>query len=164
MACNNRPSTGDEATARAEMQAKEKTIMDKATLFLDDFLNKKDGSQLDSLVTDDYARYMNGIKVASNPGELNASMNVFFTGFPDFQITNPYRYLKDNRVFVHWVFTGTNTGEFAEVPATGKKVKVMGLSQLYFNEDGKMYREDVYYNELDLLQQLGYTLNPPVVE
>ena len=26
------------------------------------------------------------------------------------------------------------------------------------------YEEDVFYNELDLLQQLGFTLKPPIVE
>ena len=63
-----------------------------------------------------------------------------------------------------WHSTGTNTGRFGELPATGKKVKIEGLSHLYFNEDGKMYQEDVFYNELNLLQQLGYSLNPPIVE
>ena len=43
----------------------------------------------------------------------------------------------------------------------GKKVKINGLSHLYFDDAGKLYREDVYFNELDLLQQLGYSLQPP---
>ncbi|MGB5822322.1 MAG: ester cyclase [Saonia sp.] len=164
IACNTRPSKGADIAAITEIQAKEKAIMDKVTVFLDDFHNKRDSSQLDRLLTEDYVRYMNGIKVASGPSELYANMNVFLTGFPDFHITDAHRYIRENQVFVHWAFTGTNTGVFAEVSATGKKASITGLSRLYFNEDGKMYREDVYYNELDLLQQLGYTLKPPVVE
>ena len=72
--------------------------------------------------------------------------------------------IKDRHLFAHWTFTGTNTGIFGEFPATGKKAKVSGMSLLSFDEEGKLYREEVYYNELDLLQQLGYTLVPPALE
>jgi len=65
----------------------------------------------------------------------------------------------DNTQFTHWEMTGTNTGEFAGSPATGKKVKITGLSRIHFNGDGKVDEENVFYNELDLMKQLGKTLN-----
>ena len=73
-------------------------------------------------------------------------------------------FIKDSVVFTHWEVDGPNTGIFAEAPATGKKIKISGLSLIYFNKEGKIYKENVCYNELDLLQQLGYTLVPPVLK
>jgi predicted ester cyclase len=62
---------------------------------------------------------------------------------------------------VHWIFTGTHTGLFADVIATGKKVRINGFSHFYFNKDGQIYQEDIFYNELEFLQQLGYSLEAP---
>ena len=91
-------------------------------------------------------------------------MNVYFTAFPDLEVSLEETEIKGNKAFLQWQSTGTNTGIFGEMAATGKKVKINGLSHLYFDDTGKLYREDVYYNELDLLQQLGYTLTPPNLE
>jgi len=33
-----------------------------------------------------------------------------------------------------------------------------------FDGEGKIAVEQVYYNELSLMQQLGHTLSPPVLE
>jgi len=91
-------------------------------------------------------------------------MNIYFIGFPDATVTVSEISTVDNLLFTRWNFSGTNTGVFGDFPATGKKVDVSGCSTLKFNNEGKIASEDVYYNELELLQQLGYTLNPPVLE
>jgi len=142
----------------------EDIIKVKIKTFVASYLNKKDETVLADILTQNYVRHINGVTVASNSEELKAAMNIFFIGFADLQITNESSYVKDNEAFVHFTFTGTNTGVFAEAAATGKKVKVTGLSHLYFNDEGKMYQEDIYYNELDFLQQLGYTLSPPIIK
>jgi len=160
VSCNNTPQTDK----NSENQAKERMIERKIATFIDSYLNKKDETVLDNIITENYVRRVNGITVASNLEELKAAMNIFYKGFPDLQITNESSYIKNGDVFVHFTFKGTNTGLFAEAAATSKKVKITGLSHLYFNDEGKMYQEDVYYNELDFLQQLGYSLIPPNIE
>lgn len=125
------------------------------------YLNPKGEKEIDSLVTEDYLRNMNGIPVVTNKTELKARINLYGTGFPDYAITLGNSLVCDNQGYVDWIFTGTNTGEFAEVMATGKKVKIKGFSHLYFNAEGRIYREDIFYNELELLQQLGYSLETP---
>ena len=55
--------------------------------------------------------------------------------------------------------TGTNDGEFAGSPATGKKVDVNGLTRLHFNEEGKMDMEHIHFDQLQLMEQLGKSLN-----
>jgi len=128
------------------------------------YQNAKDKTNLNTIIAERFTRNMNGIQMVSNRNEHKASLQVFMVGFPDMIVTYPNKYIKDNEAFIHWIFTGTNTGVFGDVSATGKKVKIEGISHLYFNEYGKLIQEDVYYNELDLLQQIGYTLNRPIVE
>lgn len=126
--------------------------------------NNRELEAIKSISTENFKRRVNNVYVANNQKEVEANIKVYFIGFPDLIITINNFYIKDNKTFLHWTFTGTNTGVFGETQATGKKVKVNGFSTIHYNESGKMFQEDVYYNELDLLQQLGYTISPPVVE
>ena len=126
--------------------------------------NKKELRKLELVMTENASRRVNNIIVAHNRKEVAANIAVFIGGFPDLLISISNLHLSDNYAFYNWTFTATNTGIFGEFPATGKKVKVNGMSKIVFNEDGKIIEEDVSYNELDLLQQLGYTLNPPNFE
>jgi steroid delta-isomerase-like uncharacterized protein len=140
------------------------TLANNLNVFIDSCWNDQNVSKLNELVDKNFVRMLNGINVAKNENEMAAHMNVFFTGFPDLKIQYSDAYIEGNNIFMNWECTGSNTGVFGEMPATGKKVKIQGLSHLYFTKEGKMYKEDVYYNELDLLQQLGYSLKSPVLE
>lgn len=128
------------------------------------YLSPLDEKEIDSLVTEDYLRNMNGIPVVTNKRELKAKFNLYGTGFPDYDIKLKNSLVCDNQGYVDWIFSGTNTGQFAEVMATGKKVKINGFSHLYFNEEGRIYREDIFYNELEFLQQMGYSLEAPILK
>ena len=144
------------------MSVEDKAINETIDSFIANFFNKQgsDSNIANELLADNYIRYLNDVKVASNPSELTEGMNVFFTGFPDFHIKLLHRSpVFNNTEFVHWELTGTNTGEFSGSPATGNKVKVTGLSRIHFNGEGKIDEENVFYNELDLMTQLGKTLN-----
>ncbi len=142
----------------------EKDYQSKIDTLIEISWNNKDLSKIKNIFADDFTRIVNNVKIASSPNELEANMHVFFTGFPDLIISINNSSIKNNQVYLNWTFSGTNTGEFGEVPATGKKVKVNGFSHIIFNKEGKILHEDVCYNELDFLQQLGYTLSPPIVE
>ncbi|MGB5385452.1 ester cyclase [Eudoraea sp.] len=139
-------------------------LSNSLSVFIDSCWNDQNVSKLNELVDKSFIRILNGINVAGNENEMAAHMNVYFTGFPDLKIQYSDAYIEGNNIFMNWECTGSNTGVFGEMPATGKKIKIQGLSHLYFTENGKLYKEDVYYNELDLLQQLGYTLTSPVLE
>ncbi len=132
--------------------------------FIENCWNKKDLSLIDSIFTENYTRKLNNVQIVSNPRELADNLHVFFTGFPDLSIAINSSIIKNNHGFLKWTLTGTNTGIFGEVQPTGKKVKVNGFSKIQFDENGKISHEDIYYNELDFLQQLGYTLIPPNTE
>jgi steroid delta-isomerase-like uncharacterized protein len=139
-------------------------LTNNLNVLIDSCWNDHNVSRLNKLLRKDFIRIQNGITVAGNENEMAAHMNVFFTGFPDLKIQYHDAHIQGNNIFMNWECTGSNTGIFGEMPATGKKIKIQGLSHLYFTEEGKLYKEDMYYNELDLLQQLGYTLTAPVLQ
>ena len=126
--------------------------------------NKKEITKLEMVMTEDASRRVNNITVANNRKEVAANIAVFISGFPDLNITMSNLHISNKYASYNWIFSGTNTGIFGEFPATGKKVKISGMSKVTFNEEGKIVLEDVSYNELDLLQQLGYSLDPPILE
>lgn len=133
-------------------------------ILIDSCWNAQKIEQLKIISDEQFNRTMNGIEMAENQEEIKAHMNVYFNGFPDLKLVMNEIHSTNDHAFIEWTFTGTNTGIFGESPATGKKVKILGFSSVLFNKEGKILREDVFYNELDLLQQLGYTMKLPVVE
>jgi len=144
------------------MPADEKAMMDKINIFVSEFLNKKDASVLPDILADNYVKTVSDEKVASGSQGLVENMNPLFAGFPDFKITLLHKSsFWENNVVLHWQLTGTNTGEFNGIPATGKKVKVTGMSHIGFNKEGKVAMEDVYYDNLSLMTQIGQTLSTP---
>lgn len=143
---------------------KEKIRMAHFKGFIENTWNHQNMETFRTFSTKDYVRYLNGEKVAKNQRETESTLNTFFIGFPDTEITLDRPICKENQLFVHWRLSGTNTGQFAEVPPTGKKINIYGFAAVLWDKEGKMVQEEVFYNELDLMEQLGYTLVPPDLE
>jgi len=83
--------------------------------------------------------------------------------YPDFNVTTDDLFVKDDLVVLRWTVKGTNTGPLGDQPATGKRVQFSGIN---INRviDGKIVEEWVYFNRADVLKQLGYTFNHPLIE
>lgn len=126
--------------------------------------NAEDMSSLDQILSNEYTRYLNGIQIVKGRQELKAYILNYQGAFPDLKVTLDRMVESGSQVVATWKFEGTNTGEYGEYPPTGKKTSVKGISLFSLDDEGKIDREDTYYNELYLLQQLGYSLNPPNLE
>lgn len=79
----------------------------------------------------------------------------FRKAFPDVKFTINDVIVSGNKAAVLNTFTGTNTGEFMGMPATNKKVSVMGIDYLYFNNDLKCTEHYGYQDDMGFMQQLG---------
>jgi len=156
LSCNTVPKKGDTLV--------ESSLKSNLSIYIDSCWNSKNLGMLNEIVSEDFVRNINGITIAKGTIELEAHINIFIKAFPNLEIKINESFIQENKIITTWTFTGTNTGEFTEYEATGKKTKVSGVSIIHYNNDGKMSREDTYYNELYLLQQLGYNLEPPVME
>jgi steroid delta-isomerase-like uncharacterized protein len=85
--------------------------------------------------------------------------------FPDMKMAFKETVLQGNKAATMWTLTGTQTSPMqtpiGALPATGKKVRITGLA-IDCMKDGKFEKEIVIYNVLDMMMQMGFTLNPPV--
>ncbi len=132
--------------------------------FLDKGWNEKDLDAIDSYFAENIVRKVNCVNLASSKNELTANLQVYFTGFPDLKLEMDNMVSDGKEIYMSWTITGTNTGVFGELPPTGKKIKISGVTRMEFDDEGKIEVEEVYYNELSLLQQMGHTLSPPILE
>jgi steroid delta-isomerase-like uncharacterized protein len=84
--------------------------------------------------------------------------------FPDFTKTFDETIMAGNIFVARWSINATNTGPIpspqGEIPPTGKKMHISGIS-ISKEENGKIVEEWVIYNVLDTMMQLGFTLVPP---
>ena len=144
--------------------ALENTMSKNFDIYIAQGWNRRNMDSVRSISVENYSRELNGIKVAENFNELEANLNIYFTGFPDLVLSIDHCTIKNNQLFTQWTFEGTNTGTFGESRATGKHVVVSGYSEITFDPSGKISIEKTYYNELAFLQQMGFKLIPPIVE
>lgn len=86
------------------------------------------------------------------------------TMMPDLVMAFPEVLAKPDKIVTVWTMTGTQTGPMVmpggTLPPTGRKVSITGMS-IDFLKDGKMAKEVVIFNALDMLMPLGFQLMPP---
>jgi steroid delta-isomerase-like uncharacterized protein len=122
-------------------------------LIEDPWLGKLDETL--ELVGDDYIGHVPG-----SPEPLRGKdgfrdfVTTYQTAFPDGKITLDEGIAEGDFVAARWTGTGTNTGEFFGMPATGRQVTVEGMT--FARIEGGTLREDWNtWDTLSLMQQLG---------
>ena len=70
-------------------------------------------------------------------------------------------FVKDNKAYFKWTFSGKNTKDTEAMPATNKPISINGIAIWSFDSQGIATYEEVYFDENDINIQLGFTLNPP---
>lgn len=78
----------------------------------------------------------------------------FHTAFPDMQVTVGEMIAEGDKVAYRLTVTGTHTGEFMGIPATGKRVTI---TETHIDQiaNGKLVRHEGDTDQLGLLQQVG---------
>ncbi len=78
-----------------------------------------------------------------------------FAGFPDWhaELTTPLLHA-ESAIFAEVRMTGTQRGEFAGIPPTGKPIDVRVATLFEFDED-RLLCERVYFDFATVLRQLG---------
>ena len=103
--------------------------------------------------------------------QINASGNIvgiadfkayyqnFITGFSDIKFTVVDAFGQGDKIVKHWRFEGKHTGDFFGIPATGKSVKVEGVT-LVKMKNGRIVQEQDFMDNGILMQQLGLVSDP----
>lgn len=85
---------------------------------------------------------------------LRAEIGMWRGGF-DFGFTIEDQISQGDRVATRWTFSGTHTGDFMGIPASGRKVGMTGTTVFRCREDGKIVEGWWQYDRLGLMAQLG---------
>jgi steroid delta-isomerase-like uncharacterized protein len=80
-------------------------------------------------------------------------------GFPDLRMEVGETFFAEDKIVFPWTFHGTHTGDLRGMPPTNQSVSFSGIA-IDRIQDGLIVEEWVYYNLLDLMQQLGMQLVP----
>jgi steroid delta-isomerase-like uncharacterized protein len=88
------------------------------------------------------------------PAAYRAIVEALKGGFPDVKFTVEELIAERDRVVVRWSWTGTHTGTFRGIPASGKAVKDTGIA-IYVFKDGKVLASILETDRLGVLQQIG---------
>ena len=78
----------------------------------------------------------------------------FTNSFPDCRFTIEDMIAEKGKVVASWTFCGTHKGEFRDIPATGKKVSVEGIT-IHLIASGKILDSYARWDALGLMRQLG---------
>jgi predicted ester cyclase len=79
----------------------------------------------------------------------------FFAAFPDVSVTIEQLIAEGDFVAGRLLISGTNTGPFADRPATGKRV-VFGSFRFYRFADGKVVETWAMQDRMGLMEQLDF--------
>jgi steroid delta-isomerase-like uncharacterized protein len=78
-----------------------------------------------------------------------------FAAFPDVRVKlDGEPVARGGQVFAEWVMSGTHRGEFAGMPATGRRFEVRGVSAIAMTGD-RIRRNRDYLDLLTIAKQLG---------
>ena len=96
------------------------------------------------------------------PSGLEGAKQVHKTtllGMPDFHTEIQDLFAEGDKVVARVLMTGTHTGNFYGIPATGKRVEFTGMFIARI-ENGKIVEHWGEEDSLSLLKQLGYVVKP----
>ena len=74
--------------------------------------------------------------------------------FPDLHFTINDQFSSGQKFSTRWTATGTNTGPFGKMPATGKPIEIEGLIIDYL-VNGKVAKRWEIWDQMAMMQQLG---------
>lgn len=128
--------------------------------FLKEVFDNKNVDAIDELID------ANGVDHTPWPGygstrdEVKRGLADFITAFPDLRVTVDDVITQGNKVVIRSTMSGTNTGEFMGMPATGKRVENIGGIDIVEVKGSKLGDHWGYVDSPSMMAQLG--LMPPM--
>jgi steroid delta-isomerase-like uncharacterized protein len=126
-----------------------------------DLITAHDVDGFAELLADDFVEH----EVAPGLEPTKAGVKQFFTmyiaAFPDLRFEPQDILPSGDKVAARVRATGTNTGDFMGMPATGKSVSVEAIDIIRFSDDGLAHEHWGVFDALAMMQQLGVVPEGP---
>jgi steroid delta-isomerase-like uncharacterized protein len=133
--------------------------------FYEEVWNKRRLEVVDELISPSHAlNDPSSSGSQTGPGLYKRRVVELTAGFPDLRFTIEDMIAEKGKVVVCWIISGTHKGEFMDIPATGRKVSIEGIT-IHHITNGKILDSYVRWDALGLMRQLGDVprLRQPIV-
>lgn len=147
-ACN---AGGNKNNPADERMAKNKAGMQR---FLDEVFNKHNPPFFDSCVTADFIDHQLPPGYPPDREGTKKFFKDFFAAYPDINRKANWMVADTSYVVTFYTLTGTNSGAFMGMPATGKKMNINGVDIVRF-VNGKGAEHWGYDEQIKMMMQLG---------
>ncbi len=126
-----------------------------AQRFMDEVLNRGNMDALSEALTEDHLDHtpMPGVPERGIEG-VRRSLEMIRAAFPDLHQSIDEMVEEGDKLLILGTFTGTHQGDFMGIPATGKRVSVLGMDLVRI-ENGKFAEHWGLFDQASLMQQLG---------
>ncbi len=95
--------------------------------------------------------------------QVRAYLQIFWNAFPDGQVSTREQIVTENAAVTESVFSGTHTGTLqtpnGDIPPTGRRVSLRQVAVQRI-KDGVIASEHLYFDQLELMAQLGLAPAP----
>ena len=152
--CDPKPS--QECIDLSSENSKVKNNVELYSMVWDKAIN---GRNIEIINLDNFDKDIKAITADGNIEGIDAFKayyNNYLTGFSDAEFDIVDVFGQGNKIVKHWNFKGTHDGDFFGIPATGKKIDLIGTT-LVLMKDGKILQEQDFFDNYSLLSQLGLT-------
>ena len=125
-----------------------------ARRFNDEVFTQGKVEVIDELVADDYVEHQAPPGLEPNKEGLKQFVQMFHGAFSDIKVETLGLGVDGDELWIHSVFTGTHTGEFMGIPATGKGVTLEMMDRVK-TRDSKAIEHWGVSDDLGMMTQLG---------
>jgi predicted ester cyclase len=109
---------------------------------------------IDELVADDFVEHQPFPGLEPTKEGLKKFVQLFHAAFSDIKVETLSVGTDGDELWVHSVFTGTHTGDFAGIPPTGKSVTLAMMDRVVVRDDKAIEHWGVS-DDLGMMTQLG---------
>jgi steroid delta-isomerase-like uncharacterized protein len=118
-------------------------------------INARDLDGFSELLAEDFVEHEETPGLAPTKEGVRQFFEMYLAAFPDLRMEPQDVLPSGDKVVTRIKCTGTNTGDFMGMPATGKSVEVEAIDILRFGEDDLVHEHWGVFDALGMMQQLG---------
>ena len=120
-----------------------------------ELINAGDIDGFGDLLADDFVEHEASPGLEPTKDGVKAFFHMYRAAFPDLRMDPVDVLPSGDKVVARVTATGTNSGEFMGMPATGKRVEVQLIDIMRFGDDGRVSEHWGVFDALGMMQQLG---------
>jgi steroid delta-isomerase-like uncharacterized protein len=110
---------------------------------------------VDELLAPDYVSHAPGDpELSRGPEDIKVIVRAYHSAFPDINFTVEKQVAEGEMVVTRWIARGTHRGEFMDVPTSGRRIEVSGMSMDRIS-GGRIVENWNNWEALEMMRQIG---------